>query len=176
MFLRHLRPLWEVHRHWVAPSVAADIKAARARGALQIMTGQLDAIEPAAHGLTVRWRPRGESVLRELAVQRVINCSGPLTELLARRLPGSAPAGLTSNVQASGRASRCAWVTWSNCAGRTGNQAFPAPACIDRSGLCCVSATDFSNPRIPYVASRHYIGPNQRGPRMVRAVTEDGFR
>ena len=79
-FLRHLRPWWEVHRHRVAPWVAADIKAARARGALQIMTGQLDAIEPAAHGLAVRWRPRGESVLRELAVQRVINYSGPQTD------------------------------------------------------------------------------------------------
>ena len=36
-FLRHLRPWWEIHRHRVAPSVAAEIKAARARGALQIL-------------------------------------------------------------------------------------------------------------------------------------------
>jgi uncharacterized NAD(P)/FAD-binding protein YdhS len=78
-FLRHLRPWWEVHRHRVAPSVAADIEAARARGALQVLTGQLAAIEPAAGGLTVEWRPRGRSALREINVQRVINCSGPQT-------------------------------------------------------------------------------------------------
>jgi uncharacterized NAD(P)/FAD-binding protein YdhS len=79
-FLRHLRPWWEVHRHRVAPSVAADIEASRARGALQVLTGQLAAIKPAAGGLTVEWRPRGRSALREVNVQRVINCSGPQTD------------------------------------------------------------------------------------------------
>jgi uncharacterized NAD(P)/FAD-binding protein YdhS len=79
-FLRHLRPWWEIHRHRLAPSVAAEIRAIRARGALQVLTGQLDAIEPGPHGLTVSWRPRGESALRQLVVQRVINCSGPQTD------------------------------------------------------------------------------------------------
>jgi uncharacterized NAD(P)/FAD-binding protein YdhS len=79
-FLRHLRSWWEIHRHRVAPSVAARIAAARERGALQILSGRLEQVELAEDGLLASWRPRGADALQELAVQRIINCSGPETD------------------------------------------------------------------------------------------------
>ena len=50
-FLRHLRSWWEIHRHRIAPSVAAQIEAARERGTLRIVSGRLEGIEPAGDGL-----------------------------------------------------------------------------------------------------------------------------
>jgi uncharacterized NAD(P)/FAD-binding protein YdhS len=79
-FLRHLRSWWEIHRHRIAPSVAAQIGAARERGSLQILSGRLERIEPAGDGLLAIWRPRGSDQFRQLHVQRIINCSGPKTD------------------------------------------------------------------------------------------------
>jgi uncharacterized NAD(P)/FAD-binding protein YdhS len=79
-FLRHLRPWWEIHRHRVAPPVAAAIDAARQGGGLRVLSGHLGAIRHDDAGLIVTWRPRGADNPRELRVQRVINCSGPETD------------------------------------------------------------------------------------------------
>ena len=79
-FLRHLRSWWEIHRHRIAPSVAAQIEAARERGALRILSGRLEGIEPAGDGLLATWRPRGADTSRQLRAQRIINCSGPETD------------------------------------------------------------------------------------------------
>jgi uncharacterized NAD(P)/FAD-binding protein YdhS len=79
-FLRHLRSWWEIHRHRIAPSVAARIAAERERGALQVMSGRLEQVELAQDGLLAIWRPRGAPALQQLAVQRIINCSGPETD------------------------------------------------------------------------------------------------
>jgi uncharacterized NAD(P)/FAD-binding protein YdhS len=79
-FLRHLRSWWEIHRHRIAPSVAAQIGAARERGSLRILSGRLEEIDPSDHGLLATWRPRGVADPQRLQVQRVINCSGPETD------------------------------------------------------------------------------------------------
>ena len=79
-FLRHLRSWWEIHRHCMPPSVAAQVAAARERGALQVMSGRLEQIELTDDGLLAIWRPRGQDAVKRLPVQRVINCSGPETD------------------------------------------------------------------------------------------------
>ena len=75
-FIRHVRPWWDIHRHRMAPPVAATLNALRASGAVQTHAGRVAAIEPAAHGLQVRWRPKGEAAEQVIAAQRVIDCSG----------------------------------------------------------------------------------------------------
>ena len=72
-FLRHLRPWWDVHRHRLAPEVAARIEAMRAAGRLEIVAGKPVASEADA----VVWRPRGDRATRHLPVARVVNCTGP---------------------------------------------------------------------------------------------------
>jgi uncharacterized NAD(P)/FAD-binding protein YdhS len=79
-FLRHLRSWWEIHRHRMAPSVAAQVVAARERGALHVVSGRLARMELAGNGLRALWRARGAEAVQELFVQRVINCSGPETD------------------------------------------------------------------------------------------------
>ncbi len=75
-FIRHVRPWWDIHRHRMAPPVAATLNALRASGAVQTHAGRVAAIEPAAHGLQVRWRPKGEAAEQVIAAQRVIDCRG----------------------------------------------------------------------------------------------------
>lgn len=81
-FLRHVRALWDVHRHRMAPSVAAQVAAALARGQLIVRRGWLRGIEPVAEGegLAVTFRPKGAAAPETLTVARVINCSGPASD------------------------------------------------------------------------------------------------
>jgi uncharacterized NAD(P)/FAD-binding protein YdhS len=75
-FLRHLRRWWDVHRHRMAPTVAARLQAMRDTGYLSIAAGRVEAIEPGEHDVSLRWRPRGESSLRNDKLQRVISAMG----------------------------------------------------------------------------------------------------
>lgn len=77
-FLRHLRPWWDVHRHRMAPGVAARIERARERGQLVVQRARLGALEPRGKSLAVRIRPVGGGPEREILVGRVVDCSGPL--------------------------------------------------------------------------------------------------
>lgn len=79
-FLRHARPWWDTHRHRMAGSVADRIDAARAGGQLRISAGRVREYVTGEDRIEVRFRPRGEEMLRSLHVARVVNCSGSLTD------------------------------------------------------------------------------------------------
>jgi uncharacterized NAD(P)/FAD-binding protein YdhS len=79
-FLRHLRVHWDVHRHRLAPEVARQISQAVATAQLDFEAGRVLACNVANDGLTVRMRPRGSSGPAILAVQYVINCTGPASD------------------------------------------------------------------------------------------------
>lgn len=80
-FLRHLRPWWDVHRHRLAPQVAAKIDAMVASGRLTLLSGKTLAAREHDDGVALEWRPRGHDHAESLTVQRVINCTGPLGDL-----------------------------------------------------------------------------------------------
>lgn len=75
--LRHLRPWWDVHRHRLAPEVAARIDALVAADRLQILAGRIGRPRPAAGRLELPWRPRGQTGEGRLVGDRLIDCSGP---------------------------------------------------------------------------------------------------
>lgn len=79
-FVRHVRPWWEIHRHRMAPPVAATLAALRASGTLEVHAGRIAALEPEAGQLRVRWRPRRGGDDREVLAQRVIDCTGLATD------------------------------------------------------------------------------------------------
>lgn len=80
-FIRHLRPWWDVHRHRIAPRIAERIDALQARGQLRVAAGKIEGVHPAESGAVVRWRPRGSDHVESLNVRRIVNCTGPETDL-----------------------------------------------------------------------------------------------
>jgi uncharacterized NAD(P)/FAD-binding protein YdhS len=86
-FLLHLRPWWDVHRHRVAPSIADRIEAARASGQLRIHAGHIAGVAQEGNAAALSWRPRGGAALQSLHVDRIINCTGPETDITKARDP-----------------------------------------------------------------------------------------
>ncbi len=79
-FLRHLKNLWDVHRHRAAPEVRAELSVEVLRGRVVQMIGT-------AAGVRVHWRPSGSDDPRSLDVARVINCTGPASDYARLDLP-----------------------------------------------------------------------------------------
>ncbi|MEA3032135.1 MAG: hypothetical protein QOH86_151 [Sphingomonadales bacterium] len=70
-FLRHARPWWDVHRHRIAPPVAARVAALRDSGRLDIYAGR---VRQEGEEVTIALRGGGE-VQRSFAA--AFNCTGP---------------------------------------------------------------------------------------------------
>jgi uncharacterized NAD(P)/FAD-binding protein YdhS len=85
-FLRHLRPRWDVHRHRLAPRVAAEIEALRASGRLEIAAARIAGYAVGEGGATVGLAMRGKE-RRQFKAARVINCTGPASDLKRLVLP-----------------------------------------------------------------------------------------
>lgn len=80
-FLRHLRPWWDVHRHKVAPAIGARIVALQESGQLVIAAGKLVSAEADGAVATVRYRPRGVARVETVRAARIVNCTGPETDI-----------------------------------------------------------------------------------------------
>ena len=80
-FLRHLRPWWEIHRHRMAAPVADRIDAAIARGQLTLHGGRIRSFDIAGDRVTLSYRVRGTSDVRQITAARVVNCSEPVCGL-----------------------------------------------------------------------------------------------
>ncbi len=79
--LRHAARYWEVHRHRMAPDVAAQTRDLVTSGRIQICTGAVMNVDDAADGrsrVTVRGARGPESTM---AADWVVNCSGPNFDL-----------------------------------------------------------------------------------------------
>lgn len=86
-FLRHARPWWDVHRHRIAPEVAAVIHRMVAQGRLQIVAGRIIGARPSDGGAAVEFRRRGADRSTEERFDYVFNCTGPLHAMERTRDP-----------------------------------------------------------------------------------------
>lgn len=86
-FLRHLRPLWDVHRHRLSPGAAREIGGMIASGELTVQAGKLQSATPQADGVQVFWRPRGRRRGISGRFDLIINCTGPLGDIGRSREP-----------------------------------------------------------------------------------------
>jgi uncharacterized NAD(P)/FAD-binding protein YdhS len=75
-FLRHLRSLWFVHRHRLAPDVADLLSRLQSEGVLSVIAGRLLRAEPTAAGYRVTIAER-RGRTRAVAVDWIANCTGP---------------------------------------------------------------------------------------------------
>lgn len=93
--LRHARPLWEVHRHRMPPRVAARIAALQESGRLTLHAGRLQDVQLEGGLCRVTYKRRGSQQLAQLAVSRVVNCTGPETD--SRRMSHALLASLVAS-------------------------------------------------------------------------------
>jgi uncharacterized NAD(P)/FAD-binding protein YdhS len=76
-FVRHLRPWWDAHRHRLPAAVAARLERMRTAGALAVHAGHIESARIIDGRIHVSWRPRAGAQLSTLAVDHVVNCTGP---------------------------------------------------------------------------------------------------
>ena len=58
-FLRHARPYWDVHRHRIAPQVAAQLQAMIGEGRLEVVAGRVTGVREESGALVVTYSRRG---------------------------------------------------------------------------------------------------------------------
>jgi uncharacterized NAD(P)/FAD-binding protein YdhS len=123
-FLRHVRPWWDVHRHRAPPETASAVERMLVTGDLSVRAARILGYRPVAGEIEVTLRPRGATESVRIHVQRVVNATGPSTDvrrigdplldaLLARGLLRPDPLGLgletasdLALLEADGRPSR----------------------------------------------------------------------
>ena len=76
-FLRHLRVLWEIHRHRVPAELLDEVSRLESDGTLHRHRGRLERMTMTENGRAKVWyvEPNGET--REVEADLVVNCTGP---------------------------------------------------------------------------------------------------
>jgi uncharacterized NAD(P)/FAD-binding protein YdhS len=77
-FLRHARPWWDVHRHRIAPDVAATVARMVAEDRLEIVAGRILSARNTGDALDVEFRRRGAAEPQRGTFAYAFNCTGPL--------------------------------------------------------------------------------------------------
>lgn len=75
-FSRHLRSIWLVHRHRLAPDVARLLAELQQQGRLRVVAGRLRHARATPSGYDVSIKPRGGET-EHLAPDWILNCTGP---------------------------------------------------------------------------------------------------
>jgi uncharacterized NAD(P)/FAD-binding protein YdhS len=87
-FMRHLQTYWDIHRHRMAPSIAAKIESYQKSGQLRVLSGGIKQMQEKLDkknaklkvAVTIQER---YSKAQTILVDRVINCTGPQLKLKA---------------------------------------------------------------------------------------------
>jgi uncharacterized NAD(P)/FAD-binding protein YdhS len=79
-FLRHARTYWEIHRHRMPATLAAQIGGEIRGGTLEILAGRVLGARraDADRGVVLQVRERGGQAIREIVASRVVNCTGAM--------------------------------------------------------------------------------------------------
>ena len=85
-FLRHARPWWDVHRHRIAPEVAAIVAGMVATDQLEVVAGRILSARETPDGVEVEYRRRAAQTRIETFAY-VFNCTGPLHSIARSKDP-----------------------------------------------------------------------------------------
>lgn len=75
-FLRHARAWWDVHRHRMAPEVAAKLEALQTQGRFRSVVGRILAADRSGEGIELMLQRR-DGAAERIGAGRLINCTGP---------------------------------------------------------------------------------------------------
>ena len=81
-FMRHLQTYWDIHRHRMAPSIAAKIESYQKSGQLRLLSGGIKQMQQSKTKVAVTIKER-YSQAQTILFDRVINCTGPQSKLKA---------------------------------------------------------------------------------------------
>ena len=76
-WVRHLRPWWDVHRHRIAPGIAARLDALIAADRLTLNAARIRSIVPEGDKVAVTFDLKGRIVPRTILADWLIDCTGP---------------------------------------------------------------------------------------------------
>lgn len=82
VFMSRLRHLWGVARHRIPLHTHDKIQQLRIDGKLFINSGRIIDFTESGNVVTVEYLDKKDSILKKLEVSRVINCTGPETDLM----------------------------------------------------------------------------------------------
>ena len=82
LFMSRLRHLWGVARHRIPLHSHDKIQQLRIDGKLHINSGKIIDINESNESITVQYFDKKENELKEINVSRIINCTGPETDLI----------------------------------------------------------------------------------------------
>jgi uncharacterized NAD(P)/FAD-binding protein YdhS len=85
-FLRHLRAVWDVHRHRMAPRVADNLERLRRGGDFSVIAGRIMEAFQDKDAVVLQIAGRAGTTSR-LRAHNVINCTGPTTDVALRSSP-----------------------------------------------------------------------------------------
>jgi uncharacterized NAD(P)/FAD-binding protein YdhS len=80
-FLSRLGRVWEIHRHRLAPEVAAALDRLRLMGRLRVRAGTVLETTAGSHGVDVLIGHEGGGEAEVIKVDAIVNCSGPSVDL-----------------------------------------------------------------------------------------------
>ena len=80
-FINHIRHLWEVSRHRLPMQIHEQIQQLIIDDKLEIIAGRICDITEDSTGITVRFRRKRDQKEYSIKVGRVINCTGPVTDI-----------------------------------------------------------------------------------------------
>lgn len=111
-FLRHVRNLWDIHRHRIPPQIHQLLHQLIDAGRLQLIAGHITEVKALGERLNVSWRSHG--VTDHAAFDHVVNCTGPqhdscrlnqplLRDLLEQGLATCDPLGIGLQLSAEGQ-------------------------------------------------------------------------
>ena len=76
-FLRHVRAIWDVHRHRSPRATLERIQQFCDKRRLEVLAGRVLGMKQIQRGIVVAWQPRGSDRIREELVDAVVNVTGP---------------------------------------------------------------------------------------------------
>jgi uncharacterized NAD(P)/FAD-binding protein YdhS len=80
-FLRHVRPLWDTHRHRLPLEVHGRVKAEFDEGRAALLRGSVTAVKRDGDGFRLTLRPRGSLRVEALTVDLAFDCTGHRPDL-----------------------------------------------------------------------------------------------
>lgn len=80
-FMSHIRHLWGVARHRLPKEVYDKMQELISSGSLEILGGRIQDIEESNSNIKVIYKDKRTQTIKELFVNRVINCTGPKTDI-----------------------------------------------------------------------------------------------